>query len=150
MEDETPNAPNANDLQDCDDTLVSNTLSLLHFSHPPPLQIQSCSIAEALSDCPEKRRGTTECQPILSGVFDVQERPIVLHVGLDVQNDLSCMTQADGILMGCSTFGQVAGLVNRGLKFFSVGCRGRKTAPHYKMIPPMVRSCVHLYVQSNV
>lgn len=47
------------------------------------------------------------------------------------------MIQADGILMGCSTFGHVAGLLNKGMKFFSLQCLATLAAPHYKLIPPM-------------
>ncbi|CAN0219303.1 unnamed protein product [Scytosiphon promiscuus] len=50
---------------------------------------------------------------------------------------MSCMVNADGILMGCSTFGQVAGVFSEGVKFFSVSCEGWLTGPHYKMVPPM-------------
>lgn len=83
-------------------------------------------------------------------MFSVQGRPLILHVGLDVQNELHCMTQADGILMGCSTFGQVAGIVNKGLKFFSVECSGGAIDAHYKMIPPMVRSSISLRSWNNL
>lgn len=47
------------------------------------------------------------------------------------------MIQADGILMGCSTFGQISGVLNKGLSFFSVGCSGQKTLNHYKMMPAL-------------
>ena len=62
---------------------------------------------------------------------------IVLHVGHDVQNAMSCMIQADGLLMGCSTFGQVAGLLTRGISFFSQHCSGQMTPAQYKVIPPL-------------
>ena len=39
--------------------------------------------------------------------------------------------------MGCSTFGQIAGLLTKGIKFFSVGCIGRVTPVQYRMIPPL-------------
>lgn len=48
------------------------------------------------------------------------------------------MIQADGLLMGCSTFGQLAGLLNDdGISFFSVACDGLGTAVQYKMMPPL-------------
>lgn len=56
---------------------------------------------------------------------------------MDVQNDLSCMIQADGILMGCSTFGQISGVLNKGIRLFSFGCSGPGTPNHYKMMPPL-------------
>lgn len=74
-------------------------------------------------------------------MFLVQGKPLYLHVGLDVENAMSCMIEADGLLMGCSTFGQVAGLYSEGVKFFSVGCEGWKTGANNKMMPPMVRWC---------
>ena len=112
----------------------------VHFpdTNSTRLQIESCLRAETPSEC----TGATECQqPVRSsGMFDVQGMPLVLHVGMDVPNDLNCMIQADGVLMGCSTFGQIAGMLNKGLSFFSVGCHGPFNGPHYKMVPPMVRS----------
>lgn len=47
------------------------------------------------------------------------------------------MIQADGILMGCSTFGHLAGLLNKGIKLFSLQCLAHAPAPQYKLIPPM-------------
>lgn len=48
------------------------------------------------------------------------------------------MIHADGLLMGCSTFGHVAGLLNRdGISFFSTECNGFRAPLHYKMIPPI-------------
>ena len=47
------------------------------------------------------------------------------------------MTKADGILMGCSTFGHISGVLNEGLKFFSFECAGERTPNHYKMMPPL-------------
>lgn len=41
------------------------------------------------------------------------------------------------MLMGCSTFGQIAGILTNGIKFFSVGCIGRVTPVQYRMIPPL-------------
>lgn len=64
-------------------------------------------------------------------------KPIVLHVGEDVMDALSCMTAADGIVMGCSAFGQIAGLLTNGISMFSVACEGARTPEQYKMIPPI-------------
>lgn len=90
-------------------------------------------------DCPEKPQGgTRKCRPNNTGVFRVRDKPLLLHVGQDVRNAMSCMIQADGLLMGCSTFGQLAGLLNKdGLSFFSMECSGLGTAVQYKMIPPL-------------
>lgn len=72
---------------------------------------------------------------------------MLLHVGADVQNAMSCMTQADAILMGCSTFGQVAGLLTKGISLFSTNCAGPKTPCQYKLIPPLaVAERGHLWV----
>lgn len=76
---------------------------------PSRAQIQVCLEAETPEDCPEKQAGKF-CSPNRSGMFYVTGMPVVLHVGSDVQNAMSCMIQADAVLMGCSTFGQVAGL----------------------------------------
>ncbi|CAN0186399.1 unnamed protein product [Scytosiphon promiscuus] len=102
-----------------------------------PTQIEPCVAAPTPDQCQEKEDGAPSCLPDRSGVFLVQGRPLYLHVGLDVENAMSCMIQADALLMGCSTFGQVAGLFSEGVKFFSIGCQGWVTAPHYKMMPPM-------------
>lgn len=66
--------------------------------HPaPPLrrlssQIPECLAAPTPDDCPEKRAGSF-CSPIRSGIFPVVGKDIVLHVGSDVKNALSCMIQ---------------------------------------------------------
>ncbi|CAM9977081.1 unnamed protein product [Scytosiphon promiscuus] len=101
-----------------------------------PGQIEACMVAPAPDQCWEKSHGAPSCNPDRSGVFLVQGRPLFLHVGLDVENDMSCMIEADALLMGCSTFGQVAGLFSEGIKLFSTGCAGWRTARHYQMIPP--------------
>lgn len=98
------------------------------------------------ADCPEKRAGSF-CSPLRSGMFKVVGKNIVLHVGADVQNALSCMIQADGVLMGCSTFGQVAGLLTKGISMFSMSCGGASTPDQYKTIPPVaVAERGHLWV----
>lgn len=75
------------------------------------------------------------------------DKAIVLHVGTGVQQAMSCMIQADGIVMGCSTFGQVAGLLSTGVSMFSTKCSGGQTPPHYKLIPPLaVSERGHLWV----
>ncbi len=102
-------------------------------------QISPCIDAETPVDCPEKRAGAADgCRPERSGAFRVQDRPLVLHVGRDVANTLSCMIHADGLLMGCSTFGQVAGILNRdGISFFSTGCGGPGSPIQGKVVPPL-------------
>lgn len=100
-------------------------------------QIEGCVNADTPEDCPEKRAGVGVCKPNRSGVFRIQGQPLVLHVGTDVVNTMSCMIKADGLLLGCSTFGQVAGLLSNGIRFFSERCGGDMTPVHYKMIPPM-------------
>lgn len=99
-------------------------------------QIPSCLEAETPEDCPEKRAGRF-CHPNRSGVFNVAGMPVMLHVGPDVQNAMSCMIQADAVLMGCSTFGQVAGLLTKGISLFSTDCGGSHTPTQYKSIPPL-------------
>ena len=64
-------------------------------------------------------------------------KPLVLHVDPDAHDALSCMIQADGLLMGCSTFGQIAGIFSNGISFFSMHCRGSRTPAQYKTIPPI-------------
>lgn len=61
----------------------------------------------------------------------------MLHVGTNVVQTMSCMIHADGVLMGCSTFGQVAGILSKGISFFSLQCGGDKTPDQYLLIPPM-------------
>ena len=77
------------------------------------------------------------CNPARDGVFHVLHKNIVLHVGEDVQNAMSCMIQADDLLMGCSTFGQVAGILTKGISMFSMNCVGEKTPYQYGTTPPM-------------
>ncbi|CAM9392060.1 unnamed protein product [Scytosiphon promiscuus] len=74
------------------------------------------------------------------GIFRVRDKAIMLHFDRDVRNTLSCMIQADGIVMGCSTFGQVAGLFSKGISMFSMHCEGERTPLQYKMIPPLALS----------
>lgn len=99
-------------------------------------QALECWAAPIPDDCPNKRNGFP-CTPDRDGVFKVVGKNILLHVGADVQNDLSCMTQADGVLMGCSTFGQVAGILSKGISMFSLHCGGTSTPDQYKSIPPI-------------
>ena len=80
-------------------------------------------------------------------MFRVHQKPILLHVGRDVLSSLSCMIQSDGVVMGCSTFGQIAGILTNGISFFTGKCGGRQTAPHYKAIPALaVAERGHLWV----
>lgn len=50
--------------------------------------------------------------------------------------------------MGCSTFGQLAGVLNKsGISFFSTQCSGLGTAMQYKTIPPLaVAEQGHMWV----
>ena len=105
-----------------------------------------CLTAEAPKDCPlrDVQRG---CFPERSGIFRLQDKPIVLHLSPDVNNALSCMIHSDGVVMGCSTFGQIAGLLTKGISFFSMGCKGDVTPVQYKTIPPIaVAERGHLWV----
>ena len=115
-----------------------------HVRHlnPDSLQVSRCVEAETPPECPEKDAGAPNCNPLRSGIFAVEGREIYLHVGFDVSNELSCMATANAILMGCSTFGQVAGVLNRGIRFFSVECGGFRTTVQYKLIPPMVSALI--------
>lgn len=102
--------------------------------------------AEVPDDCPQKQAGYA-CKATRPGTFDVIGKPVVLHVGSDVHNALQCMIQADGLLMGCSTFGQIAGILSQGISFFSMGCSGFRTPTQYKVIPPIaVAERGHLWV----
>ena len=83
--------------------------------------------------------GALACNPNRTGIFRVRHKPLFLHVGHDVQNDLACMIQADAVLMGCSTFGHIAGALGLGIKFFSLACGGTASTFHYQMMPPLVR-----------
>ena len=67
----------------------------------------------------------------------MEEKPIILHVGHDVGNAMSCMIQSDGVMMGCSAFGQVAGLLTEGIRFFSTQCDGTNTPDQLKGMPPL-------------
>lgn len=96
----------------------------------------ACWEAPTPDDCPGKLHGSP-CSPTRDGVFKVTGKTILLHVGGEAKHDLSCMTQADGVVMGCSTFGQVAGILNTGISMFSLHCGGNKTPQHYKTVPPL-------------
>lgn len=47
------------------------------------------------------------------------------------------MIQSDGVLMGCSTYGQIAGVLTKGIAFFTMNCGGERTPIQYKLIPLM-------------
>lgn len=53
---------------------------------------------------------------------------------------MSCMIHADGILMGCSTFGHIAGILTKGISFFSMQCHGKRTRDQYRLVPPIALS----------
>ena len=100
------------------------------------MQVQECLEIKLPDDC---KRGTTTngCSPNGSGMFHVHQKSILLHVGREVLSSLSCMIKSDGVVMGCSTFGQIAGILTNGISFFTVQCKGRVTAPHYKAVPAL-------------
>eukprot|EP00752_Nemacystus_decipiens_P006550 g5898.t1 len=106
-----------------------------------PDEVSECLAAPTTDDCPQKRvaqnLSASACKPTREGVFHVADKNIVLHVGEDVLNALSCMIQADGLLMGCSTFGQVAGILSKGISMFSKKCLGKKTPLQYGVTPPL-------------
>lgn len=105
--------------------------------HPPSCtQITACLETKAADDCAEEK-DRAFCSLMRSGIFHVAEMPIVLHVGQNLQNAMSCLTRADAVLMGCSTFGQVAGLLTKGIKLFSTSCEGNYTPNQYKITPPI-------------
>lgn len=109
-------------------------------------QLPECLEAQIPDDCPEKRAGRF-CTPKRPGIFEVLGKPIFLHVGHDVKNALSCMIEADGLLMGCSTFGPIAGLLTKGISFFSMRCSGNRSPAQYKTVPPLaVAERGHMWV----
>lgn len=122
-------------------TEITRTLDLTRISfmaYPRPAsfqQIPACVNEEPWADCPKTKDGT--CTPTRSGAFRVANKPIIIHIGEDVVSALSCMALADGIVMGCSSFGQIAGLLSHGISMFSVRCDGDRTPAQYKAIPPM-------------
>lgn len=57
------------------------------------VKIEPCLTATRPPDCPEKRAGASNCNADRSGIFKVQDMPLVLHVGDNVHECLSCMIQ---------------------------------------------------------
>lgn len=112
------------------------------------MQVTECLEAKIPDDCPEtKNTNDRGCRPERPEVYNVVGKPFLLHVGNDVENAMTCMTVADGILMGCSTFGQLAGLLTKGISFFSMQCGGKLTPSHYQMIPALaVAERGHMWV----
>ena len=100
-------------------------------------QVRACIDAQPPDDCPEKQAGGAFCYPERSGVFHVRGAPVVLNLDPDVVNTLGCMIEADGILMGCSAFGELAGVLSEGMKLFSVGCGGPMTWEQNQLSPPL-------------
>lgn len=111
------------------------TSQLVQYLFGYTTQVPSCLAADIPDDCPQKFAGP--CAPVHSGMFEVVNKPMVLHVHPDVQNAMSCMIQAQGVIMGCSTFGQIAGLFTQGISLFSTQCGGERTPVQYKSIPPL-------------
>ena len=58
-----------------------------------------------------------------------------MNVGGNVVQSLRSMISADGVVMGCSAFGQLAGILSKGIKMFSTGCEGNMTWEQNKMTP---------------
>ncbi|CAM9392138.1 unnamed protein product [Scytosiphon promiscuus] len=119
--------------------------------------------SETVMPCPSEKKGlfhefptwpvaadeVAACRAAVEhdGIFHVQGKTIMLHFDRDVQNAMSCMIQADGIMMGCSTFGQIGGLFSKGISMFSTQCGGERTPPQYRIIPPLaVSERGHLWV----
>lgn len=88
-------------------------------------------------DCPERHAGFPLCRARRRDLFRVEDRPIVLHLGVEVARSLSCMIRADAVLMGCSTFGHMAGVLTKGIRLFSEACTGEVTPAQYRMVPPL-------------
>lgn len=111
----------------------------IHSIHPVTIemamQIQACYNAKEPDNCFEKRQGLGGCIPERDGIFYVQDKPMALHLNPDIRNALSCMIKADGIVMGCSTFGQIAGILSQGISFFSMECAGDMTGIKSRMTP---------------
>lgn len=103
-------------------------------------QIQACKEAKVPIDCPEKEVGGKVCYPAVSGEFKVVGMPIIINVSPDVVNVFGCMIAADGIAMGCSSFGVLAGILSSGIKMFSDGCSGSLTWIQNKISPPLAVS----------
>ena len=103
-------------------------------------QIQECNVAEVPIDCPERQLGGNVCYPVVPGEFKVIGKPIMINVSPDVVNVLGCMIVADGIVMGCSAFGALAGILSNGIKMFTTGCSGRLTWIQNKVSPPLAVS----------
>lgn len=101
-----------------------------------PLQVQACHSASPPKDCPEKQAGGDFCYPHPTGIFHVAGEPLVMNVGGNVVHSLTSMISADGVVMGCSALGQLAGILSKGIKMFSVGCEGSMTWEQNKMSPP--------------
>ncbi|CAB1100835.1 unnamed protein product [Ectocarpus sp. CCAP 1310/34] len=72
--------------------------SLLCVARACTDQIEECLAATTPQDCPEKQAGTF-CTPKRAGIFRIRYKSIVLHMGSDVQNEMSCIIEADGVLM---------------------------------------------------
>lgn len=103
-------------------------MSLHRFFPVSPEKVSVCLRNAAEQDGPASPTGT----------FRVEGRPVLLHLGRNAAEALSCMVHAHGLLMGCSTFGQLAGVLNGdGISFFSTECGGHGAPLQSKMIPPL-------------
>ncbi|CAB1105518.1 unnamed protein product [Ectocarpus sp. CCAP 1310/34] len=100
-----------------------------------PDEIRECHSARPPDDCPEKQAGGDFCYPHHTGIFRVPGEPIIFNVGGNVVQSLMSMISADAVVMGCSAFGQLAGILSKGIKLFSTGCEGNMTWEQNKMAP---------------
>lgn len=120
----------------------------------PPRQVERCvnheKNTQAPDDCPEKHAGFDHCRPDRLEIFHVRGRAIILHLGISVAHNLSCLIHADAILLGCSTFGHIAGVLTNGISLFSKACDGEYTPAQYRMVPPLAISELgHMWVPVN-
>ena len=99
------------------------------------MQAKACSTVETPAHCQDEKLGQENRAPNRSGISHLRDKPAALHLNPDIRNALSCMIKSDGIVMGCSTFGQIAGILSNGISFFSMGCQGDMTGPKSRMTP---------------
>lgn len=103
---------------------------------PARTQVRACIEAKVPDDCAEKQAGGEVCYPKRSGLFHVRGTSIVLNLDPDAINALECMIEADGVVMGCSPFGSLAGILSRGVKIMSAACRGVMSWEQSQLAPP--------------
>ena len=87
----------------------------------------------------KSERGDSPCvsaPPPRDRVFHVLDTNIVLHVGEDVASALPGMIQVDSLLMGRSTFHQMARIPSKSISVFSMEGVGENTPRQYGTNPP--------------